>query len=329
MSFIILGLLASCLPMIHTHSFLALGIISIGMFIVYFIKSKEKKKVFNNWFIYGLIVLLIGFPQLFLWTFKQAVGNSSFVRFHFNWVNDMDPYWWFYVKNWGLVAICLIPAFLLADKDNRKLILSAGLLFIIAELFAFQPNLYDNNKLFFIAYMIFLINCCNWYMQIFDKLKKIKGRYYLLVLVIILSTLSGVLTIGREMYSGGIYQTFNQDMINMAEYIKENTKKDAVFLTSTTHINPVASLSGRNVYVGSSLYVYYHGFDNEYYERSSKLGDIYQGSYEEVLAFCVENNIRYIYVGVYERSEYPINEEMLNSLEKVASFGSEELYKVF
>ena len=98
-SFVILGVLACVLPMIHTHSFLALGIISIGMFIFYFVKSKEKKKVFSNWFIYGLIVLLIGFPQLFLWVFEDAVGNS-FVTYHFNWVNQADPYIWFYIKNW-------------------------------------------------------------------------------------------------------------------------------------------------------------------------------------------------------------------------------------
>lgn len=327
-SFIILGILASCLPMIHTHSFLALGIISIGMFIVYFVKSNEKKIIFKNWFIYGLIVLLIAFPQLFFWTFKQTAGNSSFVRYHFNWVNETDPYFWFYIKNWGLVAIFIIPAFIWSNKDNRKLIISSLLLFVVAELFVFQPNLYDNNKLFFIVYMIFLINCSNWYISVFDKLKKIGGRYFLLILVIILSTLSGVLSIGREMYSGGMYHTFDHDMIEMSEYIKENTDKDAVFLTSTTHINPVSTLSGRNIYVGSSIYVHFHGLGDEFSYRSSRIGSIYQGTYDEVVNFCKENNISYIYVGSYERSEYRIDEKMLNSLEKVASFGREELYKV-
>ena len=115
-SFIILGLLAASLPMIHTHSFLALGIISAGMFIFYFIRSKEKKIVFNNWVIYGLIVLLIGFPQLFLWTFQQTTGNSNFMRYHFNWVNETDPYIWFYIKNWGLVFLFMIPAYLFSKK---------------------------------------------------------------------------------------------------------------------------------------------------------------------------------------------------------------------
>ena len=82
-----------------------------------------------------------------------------------------------------MVALFIIPAFLLANKDNKKLILSALLLFIVAELFVFQPNLYDNNKLFFIVYMIFLISCCNWYIHILDKLKGV-GKYFVLVLII-------------------------------------------------------------------------------------------------------------------------------------------------
>lgn len=327
-SFIILGILASSLPMVHTHSFLALGIISIGMFIVYFIKAKNKKEVFKNWFIYGVIVLLLAFPQLFLWTFRQTIGNDGFVRFHFNWVNEQDPYLWFYIKNWGLVALFIIPAYLMASKDNKKIVLSALLLFIVSELFVFQPNEYDNNKLFFIAYMIFLITCSSWYINIFDKLKNSKGRYFVLGLIIILSTLSGILTIGREWYSGGDYHIFSNDMIEMGEYIRKNTNKDAVFLTSTTHINPVSTLAGRNVYVGPVIYIYYHGLGNEYYIREKDMKKAYQDSYEELKEFCDENNISYIYVGNYEKSKFEIKEKTLEKLEKVASFGSETLYKI-
>ena len=327
-NFIILGLLASSLPMIHTHSFLALGIISIGMFFTHFFKSKNKKVVFSNWFIYGLIVLLLAFPQLFFWTFSQTVGNSGFVRFHFNWVNESDPYLWFYIKNWGLVAIFIIPAFIYSKGENRKIIISATILFAISELFVFQPNLYDNNKLFFISYMIFLICCCKLYIHIFQIVKNKIIKYFIVVLVIVLSTLSGVLTIGREMYSGGMYHTFSSDMIKMSEYIKNNTDAHDIFLTSTSHINPISSLSGRNIYVGSSIYLYFHGYGDEYTERSNEVREAYQGSYEELIDFCKNNNIKYIYVGDYELNDYEIQNETLEKLEKVISFGKENLYKV-
>ena len=327
-SFIILGLLASTLPMIHTHSFFALGVICIGMFFFYFFSNNNKKEIFNNWFIFGLIVLLIGFPQLFLWTFQQTSGNSSFIRFQFNWVNKVDPYIWFYLKNWGLIVIFIIPAFLNSNKDNKKLLLSALLLFIVAELFLFQPNEYDNNKLFFVVYMIFLIICCDWYVYIFDKLKKEKGITFLAIVLIVVSTMSGILTIGRELKSGGEFTTFTNDMIEMADYIKDNTNSKSIFLTSTSHINPVTSLAGRTTYVGPAIYVYFHGFTDEFMERNSKISRIYSSEYDELYEFCKQNNIEYVYVGSYEASMYNVNWDTISKLECVATFGIERLYKV-
>lgn len=326
--FILLGILASTMPMIHTHSFLALGIISIGMFFTNFIPSKEKKKVFKNWFLYGIIVLLLAFPQLFLWTFQQTKDNNFFTRFRFNWVNTKDPYLWFYLKNWGMVALFFIPSFINANKTNKKIIISSILLMIVGELFLFQPNEYDNNKLLFISYMIFLINCCDYLYYIYQKLKGVPGRFYLVVVTIILFLLSGVLTIIREYKSEGEYETFNSDMIKMSNYIKKNTSKDSIFLTSTTHINPVATLAGRNIYVGSSLYVYFHGLGKEYQKRSNEVEKIYNSNIEELREFCKKNHIDYIYIGTYEKGSLEINWDSINQLEKVVFFNEESLYKI-
>lgn len=327
-SYIMLGILSSCLPMVHTHSFLALGVICIGMFFTYYFTNDNKKQFFKHWFIFGLIVLVLAFPQLFYWTFQQTSGNSNFVRFHFNWVNYKDNYLWFYLKNWGIVTLCLIPACLNLNKDNHKLMLSSLLLFILAEFILFQPNEYDNNKLIFISYMIFLIFCCDWLVYIYHKLKGVPGRLYLTILVIVISTLSGVLTIGREIYSGGKYETFTNDMIKMSNYIKENTENDAIFLTSTTHINPVSSLAGRNTYVGSSLYVYFHGFYDEYNKRSLEVIHAYESNYDELKEFCIKNNISYIYLGSYELGSLNPNWDTIDKLEKVVNFGNETLYKI-
>ncbi len=325
--FIILALLASTMPMIHTHSFLSLGVISLGMMIIDLIVKKEKKQTFYNYLIYGMIVVVLAFPGLFYWTFSQTIGNESFLKFQFNWVNKTDPYIWFYLKNWGITFIFLIPAFLYANKDNKKIILSAILLFILAELIIFQPNEYDNNKLFFVSYLIFVIIVSDYLVYLYHKLKGVKGRIFFSIIIMILGTLSGILTIGREYKSGGMYQTFSLDMINMSEYIKNNTEKDAIFLTSDTHINPVASLSGRNIYLGSSLYVYFHGLGNEYHQRNMAMNNIYHSSYEKLKDFCQKNNITYIYYGDYEKA-INNNWDTINSLEKVISFGREELYKI-
>ena len=326
--FIMLGIIAGCMPMIHTHSLLALGIISAVMFFMYLYDEKDKKEYVKRWIYYGAITCILALPQLFFWTFSQTAGNSSFLRFSFNWVNHADPYIWFYIKNWGIIFLFIIPAFFNTSRDNKKLLISCGVLFLIAELILFQPNEYDNNKLFYVAYMAAVIVVSEFLVLLYEKLKGVKLRGFLAALVIISGTLSGALTIMREYHSGGIYQTFSADDIEFADYFKENTDSDAVFLTGTEHINPVVSLAGRTVYVGSSLYVHFHGFGDEFSARSSEIKKIYEGSYQDLKEFAQKNNISYVFIGSYEKSDYNINTEMLSHLEKVYNDNSIQLYKI-
>lgn len=332
--YITIGLLAGCMPMIHTHSFLALGMICAVVFFMYIADETRNtpkgdiKGYVTNWLIFGGIVAVMAAPQLFYWTFRQTSGNESFLKLQFNWVNHNDPYFWFYLKNWGIVALFGIPAIMKADKDNSRLLCGCAFIFITAEIVLFQPNEYDNNKLFFIVYMILLILVSDWLIYIWEKLKGAPGIIYLAVVVILAGTVSGVLTIGREYHSGGMYETFSKDKVAMGEYIKENTSKDALFLTSSAHLNPVPTLAGRNIYLGSSLYVYFHGMGDEYYKRDSAIKAAYSGTYEELETFCDQNGIDYIYIGDNERNSFDINENTVSKLEKVYTQGTESLYKI-
>ena len=326
--YIILGVLAGCMPMIHTHSFLALGMLSAVLFFAYIINENDKNNYFVNWVIYGGIVLVLAAPQLFYWTFRQTSGNDSFLRYSFNWVNHNDTYFWFYLKNWGVTALFALPAILHASKENKKLMLGCGFIFCIAELVLFQPNEYDNNKLFFIVYMILLMLVSDWLVSVWHKLKGVKGRVYLAVITVFAGILSGSLSIIREWKSGADYMTYSNDDIEMAEYIKENTPSDALFLTSSYHINPVVSLAGRNIYIGSSLYVYFHGMNTENSRRNDEITSAYQGSYEELVTFCKDKGIDYVYVGENERNSYSPPENTLMRLEKICTIGTETLYKV-
>jgi hypothetical protein len=331
-SFIVLGCIAACMPMIHTHSFLALGLISAGAFFIFFFNNKTKEERISyiiNWAIYGGIVAVFAFPQLFYWTFSQTSGNQSFLQYHFNWVNGWkESYIWFYVKNWGIIALLIIPAFFNADKETKKVFLSCLPLFIISELIVFQPNEYDNNKLFYIVYFRDVIIVCGFVTNMWKTLKESKCRVYFLILFIFLGTFSGILTIAREIKSGNEFLTFNNGMIEVADFIKENTPKDAVFLTGTGHINPVASLAGRNIYLGASVYVYFHGYKEEYYDRLDKTKEAYHATYDELIEFCEDNGISYIYIGKDEKNDFEINYETMDKLSKEYDDGINQVYKV-
>ena len=326
--YIILGIMAGCMPMIHTHSFLALGILSAFMFFAYLVDTEDKKAYVINWAIYGGIAVVMALPQLILWTFTQTSGNDSFLNFHFNWVNRNDPYLWFYIKNWGLAFILAVPAFFNASKNNRKLFGAGLLIFVLAEFIKFQPNEYDNNKLFYITYMIVLIIVSGFLVDLYDKMKTIKLRQYFAVIVIIMFTLSGALTIGREYKSGGMYQTFNRDDMKMADYIKKNVPSDAVILTGTGHLNPVVTLAGRSVYVGSSLYVHFHGFVDEYQKRSKEVDEVYEGTAEQITEFCKSKGISYVYLSNNEIMGHKANVEEVEKLDRVYKVGNNSLYKI-
>lgn len=326
--FLILGVVAGCMPMIHTHSFLALGIISAVMLVISLITAKDKKECFIAWCYYGIPALVLAMPQLIFWTFTQTGGNSSFLNFHFNWVNEKDPYLWFYIKNWGLVFLFILPAFINTSKMNKALIIAGAAVFAIAELIQFQPNPYDNNKLFYIAYMIALVITTEFFADVYNKLKDIKFRQYIAALVVFVMTFSGALTIIREWRSGGEYQTFSASDIAYADYIKKNTPPDAVFLTGNHHLNPVVSLAGRSIYVGSSLYVFFHGLGNDWNKRSDELKKVYSADYDYMKKFADSNNITYISVTDAERHDCEINETALERFEKMYDENGHTLYKV-
>lgn len=327
-SFILLGIVAGCMPMIHTHSFLALAVISAVMAVWSIVQTPEKDRKYSliNWCIYAAIAAVLALPQLFIWTFTQ-VGGDSFLRYTFNWVNEKDPYLWFWLKNCGIVTLLIIPAFINTSKDNKKIFTGGIPLFIIAEFLLFQPNPYDNNKLFFIVYMMAVILISEFSVNIYDKLKDIKWRGYFAALLIVFGTLSGALTIIREFNSGGEYQTFSENDIKFSEFVKDNTDPTATFATTSDHLNPVSVLAGRNIYVGSSLYVYFHGLGNDMYDRNDQMKDLYSSnSQSELLNIADELNIRYIVIGPKEKNEFQINQNAFNGLNEIYSENGYILY---
>ncbi len=325
-TFAILGVLAGCMPMIHTHTFLALGVISAVLCICSLVS--DFKANFKMWAVYGITAVVLALPQLIFWTFSQTSGNDSFLRLSFNWVNTEDPYLWFYLKNWGITALFIVPAVICTGIENKKLALGGAAVMVLAELVLFQPNSYDNNKLIFIAYMIAVILVSEYFVKMYEKLKGTGGRAYLAAAVVFFGTFSGALTIAREYKSGREYQTFTEEDIQTAKFIRENTEKDAVFLTGGETVNPVSSLGGRNLFLGSSFYVYFHGFGEEYAKRSELVKAAYENGGETLAELCSYGGIKYVFVGRYERDEFNINEENYSNFDKIYSKGGNTLYKI-
>ena len=311
---VILALWACCLPMVHTHTFLALGLFSGGYLLARLVIDKDDRRgVLLRAGVYLALVVVLALPQVIGSAVKQTVEGGS-LRFQFNWVNNsggrgmIDGYLWFWVKNVGLPFILMICACLEARRRGYADIVSGmAAIYLVAETILFQPNEYDNNKLFYIWYMFAAMLAADYGSVIMQRLKGLRGRYVLCALFMAASMLSGGLSIAREVVSG--YQLFSATAVEAGEWIDKNTDRDAVFLTGQQHINPVCSLAGRQIICGSDLYVFFHGLDYrqqawdcqrflEYPAENARVLDTY--------------GVDYIYVSDYERAEFDVDLEYID-----------------
>ena len=316
--FAILGIWAGAMPMIHTHSFLALGLISVGAvaFCTWRAPSESRAAAFGRFALYGAIALALALPQLMTWSVPQTVKGGA-LRFRFNWVNNqgdgrlIDGYCWFWIKNVGLIWLMMVPAALCGRLDRtdrrqysfRMLGLGAALVYIVAELIQFQPNEYDNNKLFYVAYMA-MLPAVGWYLvTLWNRMKGVRFRALLAAAFMLVSMLSGTLTIGRELVSN--YQLFSASEAAAADFIEHETPQDAVFLTGIQHKNPVAALAGRRIICGTPSYLFFHGIDySTQYNVARQMLELPGDSAEAFEAY----GVRYAYISSYERGDYAVDE---------------------
>ena len=395
---VLLGLWAGALPLIHTHSFVALALCSVGLMIYDCFHSGEVRELDGyeiprwrrvlllavaavqaalvvtflclylndpagipvwllvglalvavlaavcalrwqslaglsvgkaflprlGWYaLYGGIACVLSVPQLFGFTFNQVFqegmqgASNSFIQPWFNWVNSsdgtvsgmIDGYGWFYLKNIGLPFLMLIFALFERNHTWRRIFCGALPIILAAECIRFQPNIYDNNKLLYLAWLLCAMIVADWCRVLWGKLKGLRARSVIAVLAAVTIFLSAGLTLWRECVSN--YQLFSAGAVQVGEYVRDNTEEDAVFLTGVHHLNPVASIAGRDIVCGPDLWLYYHGLDTS--TRKADISRFYadpEGNQDVIDLYGVD----YIVVSSYERNDYRPDTAALDAL---------------
>jgi uncharacterized membrane protein len=261
-----------------------------------------------------LIAVAVAAPQLFTWTFNQAVGNSSFLKIRFNWVNNTgdrlkDGYLWFYIKNIGLPFILILLSLLEKNEKRRFIASGAFVIFLLAEFIQFQPNAYDNNKLFYIWYMLCAVLAADYGLELLGKLKGMRAKPVIAVMACIACFSTGVLAVAREAKSD--YQMFSRTDVEMAEFVEKNLPQDAMFMTGSQHLNPISSLAGRRIVCGPDLWLSFHGYDNS--ERHADVKAFYADPMGN-LEILEKYGVGYMLLGDWERGGMPVNEQALRRL---------------
>lgn len=336
----LLGIWGGALPLIHTHSFVALALCSLGMLIYDMLAQRGRERMVQlKWYVlYGGIACVLSVPQLFGFTFNQVFqegmegASNSFIQPWFNWVNStdgtfsgmIDGYGWFYVKNIGLPFIILILALFEKNGKWRRIFAGALPIILAGECIRFQPNIYDNNKLLYLAWLMCCMIVADWCAQLWRKLKGMRARPVIAVLAAVTFFLSAGLTLWREAVSG--YQAFSANAVALGEYARDNTDEDATFLTGVHHLNPIASIAGRDIVCGPDLWLYYHGLDTT--ERKSEIYAFYADPVNNTDTLA-KYGVDYILVSSYERSDYTIDYEGLDLIaDKVFTNREGTIYRV-
>ena len=311
---------------------LTIGIMTtLVIYLFYLLYQIYKKGKFYNYLkTWGLVIIaavLFAFPQLIAFTFKQT-ESGGFVRGYFNWGNLGDIYPWFYIKNIGVVLILYILEMIYSKKSKKLLFVPVIIIWFLAEMIAFAPNTYDNNKLLYVAYLFMCIGASDFLCNTFDGLKELFGKrtissYVYMVLILLIASISGTFAIIREAISD--YEVYGADQVDVAMWIDENADSDTMILTSDRHNNSIASLTGRNIVCGADTFLFFHGIDTS--ERKEEVKAMYEHPKENRELF-EKYGVEYICCSPYEYGNYEIDENAIGEIfEKVFEIGNTRLYK--
>ena len=300
-----IALLAAPLPLTQTHAALALVLIC-GVLFVRQLLTDRSRAALLPWLALAAVCAVMWLPQMLGEILPGVQGGERFLRLSFNWANEGDNYFWFYIKNIGVVYLLLVPAFLAAGKALRWFYGGGLAILLLSEFVVFQPNDYDNNKLLFVWHLLGCILVAGLLCRLAKKLPKRVAGAALAGVLVFLATFGSVLTVGRELVSE--YQQFSADAIAAGEWAKEETDPHALFLTGTQHINAVASLAGRTVLCGSPSYLYYHGLN--YGEQQAAAKAMYEAPSAALLE---EWGVDYVVFSGFERSEFAADESWYQS----------------
>ena len=231
-----------------------------------------------------------------------------------SWVNRYgdglkDSYLWFYLKNIGLPFILIILALFEKNKRYRLLFSGAFVIFFLAETIRFQPNEYDNNKLFYVWYMLCAPVAADYAVCLWHRLKGIRARFVIAALCAVCCFTSGSLSIVHECLSD--WQLYSSEDVETAAFIDQTLPEHAVFMTGRQHLNPVASLAGRTIVCGPEMWLYYHGLDTSI--RAKDIRSFYMDPehHQDILQ---KYGVDYILVSGWERSDYYVDETVLGQL---------------
>lgn len=284
----IAGGLAGILPLFHTHTYIAVGLVSVVLFAM---------RPRREWLAFWAPAILLAAPQLI--ALATHARGTAMVRLFFGWLGHDDPFFPLYLlRNFGLPLLLAIPAWWAAPREWRKFYLAFLVVFVFSFVIVFSPNLFDNGKPIYYWHALNSVLVAAWLIKLATEHK----QRLLAVFLAFLSIATALIVFRSQTIAST--RVFTDEELAAAAFVRDHTEPHALFLTAPSLKSPVLSLSGRPVLRSATAWLWSHGY--EFRARENDVRRIYAGSVDatELLRYY---QVDYIYLGDAERSDVRAN----------------------
>ncbi|MFZ1721337.1 MAG: hypothetical protein WAU07_02420, partial [Microgenomates group bacterium] len=245
---VVAGLLIGFMPILHSHSFLALGIImpiwTIGSIIQRRLQKKSWKESLTPALIIAGVSGSIALP-IYLIFLDQNVSHNFFQWFP-GWYSKAEDISFieFWLNNWTITPLVALLGLIIQLRDSKTaaektkvltIFFPFFLLFVLLNLVLFQPFIWDNTKI--LTWASLGISGLAGFTVVY--LWNYKNRAVGIITascIFFILTAAGAIDAWRvirfELHGVGMYSANDMALVDWA---KNNTSKDSVWLTGDHH----------------------------------------------------------------------------------------------
>lgn len=298
-SFFLAGLVAGCLPFAHLSTFLSVAMIT--PFLAALFWSRQWLWFFGTW-------VVLSVPQLFLQQGGVRSGAAT-LRWQPGWIAPPDNWVWFWLKNLGLFLPFLLAALIHKETlspASKRFLFAFMPIFVIANLVVFQPWDWDNTKVLLYWMLASSLLIAALFMRLWRAKAGGVSVRIVLVCACLSMMISGLLVNANHVLGRERQFLLTGDELRLASALRERTVQEARFAVGVQHNHPVPMLSGRQVMMSYTGWLWSQGIDPS--DREQDLRSIFRLQYSAA-ELLRKHEIDFVVIGPYEMNQMNANLE--------------------
>jgi len=294
--FLVMGLVLGLLPIIHPHTFMVMTGLGVWSLLLTVRRLKFKWAYF--------VLPAVGLSLVLISIFVSPATEAGFISWKLGWLapkhNLSSLSFW--LLNWGLFLPLAFVGIVKLSSKQRLFLFPFLVLFVLANLWIFQPYDWDNTKLFTWVHLAFSISVAQLLVSLS---RRSVTRILVPVLVLVLVASGGLDALRLLDIDQNIIPMYATEELLMAEKIKADTEPTSLFLTSDRHSHPVPTLTGRQILMGYRGWLWTYGITDT--QRAADVAAMYAGGVQAENLFN-QYQVDYVVIGPHEQQTLAVNQ---------------------